>query len=379
VTLLPGRSLPAAVAGPARQVEVRLDGLLTSELERWSAVDPELALPWRTLRASVLAGGKRLRPAFCFWSFVGAGGDPGSGRVVDAGAALEMLHAAALAHDDVIDGSARRHGADTAHVEYARLHREQAWRGDSERFGIGMAILLGDLSLAYCGQLLAGAPREALQVFDHARLEVNVGQCLDILGSVNGGGGGGGGGGAGRATGAADAAGGEAVARARVISTYKTAKYTVERPLHLGAALAAPERLAELTGPLSSFGLPLGEAFQLRDDLLGVFGDPDATGKPVGDDLREGKPTLLAGLARARAVGPDARLFERRFGSADLSESDMHDLRSVIENTGARAEVESTIALLSATAEDALRAMPISTEARQALEEVAAFVTGRDH
>jgi geranylgeranyl diphosphate synthase type I len=353
-------TLPAGLGELAGRIDRRLDELLTPEMERWAAVDPELRHPLSTLRGALLAGGKRLRPAFCYWSFVGAGGDPEAGGVIDAGAALEMLHAAALLHDDVIDGSRRRRGADTVHVQHEARHREGAWRGDSERFGAGVAILLGDLALAYSDRLLAGAPAAAFTVFDEVRLEVNIGQYLDILGAAHG-----------LSDGAQE--------RARRICTYKTAKYTVERPLHLGAALAAPARLAELAGPLSSFGLPLGEAFQLRDDLLGVFGDPAATGKPVGDDLREGKPTLLAVLAAGAASGTGARLFADRFGAADLTETEVVDLRAVIEATGARAQVEASIEQLAGAAAEALRALPILPEARRALGELAAFATGRDH
>ncbi len=362
--LTPGPTPPGWLPPLARRVDARLDALLTAEVERWAAVDPELRHPLNTLRATLRAGGKRLRPAFCYWSFAGAGGPPEADTVIDAGAALEMLHAAALLHDDVIDGSDQRHGTDTVHVQYAARHRDCSWRGDGDRFGAGVAILLGDLALAYSDRLLAGAPAPARRVFDEVRVEVNIGQYLDVLGAAQG-------------LGAAENE--AAVSRARRICEYKTAKYTVERPLHLGAALAGGERLAELAGPLSSFGLPLGEAFQLRDDLLGVFGDPAVTGKPVGDDLREGKPTLLASLAVAGATGENARLFEDRFGAADLSMQEVFQLQAVIEASGARAEVEATIERLAVAADDARRALPVLPEARRALGELAAFATGRNH
>ncbi len=370
----PGRDTPESLAGLAPRVYRRLDDLLSPEIEHWADVDPELRHPLTTLRSALLGGGKRLRPAFCYWSFVGAGGDPDAPAIIDAGAALELLHAAALIHDDVIDGSGQRHGTDTVHVEYARRHRNGAWRGDDSRFGAGVAILLGDLALAYSNSLVAGAPPVAIAVFDQVRVEVNVGQYLDILGAAQGmrtspsdGGDAGGGGDT------------KAVARARRICRYKTAKYTVERPLHLGAALAAPGRAEELAGPLSAFGLPIGEAFQLRDDLLDVFGDPSVTGKPVGDDLREGKPTLLASLACAYASGAAARLLETRLGAPHLSDAEVLELGEVIETTGARAEVEAAIERLAATADTALQSLPILTEARRALGELAAFATGRDY
>jgi geranylgeranyl diphosphate synthase type I len=356
-------SVPPAVTSVAPVVEKRLAELLDEEARRWSDVDTALTDPLGSLRSSVLSGGKRLRPVFCYWSFVGAGGDRADPRVFDAGAALELLHTAALVHDDVIDGSARRHGSPTVHVAQAELHSRLGWAGDSSRFGVGVAVLIGDLALVYGDRLLAGAPVQAVEVYDEMRLEVNVGQYLDVIGTAD----------------RAELAGEGGAIRARRISRYKTAKYTVERPLHLGAALAAPDRFAELAPRLSEFGLPLGEAFQLRDDLLGVFGDPGLTGKPVGDDLREGKPTLLASLAASRASGASAKTFESLFGAEDLDAAGVRALQEVIESTGARAEVEGSIGRLLDEAMAALDRLPLEATARQALDEVARFVAGREH
>ena len=282
--------------------------------------------------------------------------------MVDAGAALELLHTAALIHDDVIDGSSRRHGAPTVHVEQASWHRSAGLQGDPVHFGEGVAVLVGDLALVYGDRLLAGAPRQAALVYDEMRVEVNVGQYLDVLGAAD------------RGALASDAG----VARAERINRYKTAKYTVERPLHLGAALAAPDGFAAVAPKLSEFGLPLGEAFQLRDDLLGVFGDPRVTGKPVGDDLREGKPTLLASLAACRATGAGADFLRSRFGARDLGAEEVSRLQEIIEATGARAEVEETIVGLLDEANAALQRLPLSADAIAALGQVAEFVAGRE-
>jgi geranylgeranyl diphosphate synthase type I len=350
-------NVPEAVHQIAGPVEARLELLLSEETSRWAAVDADLAAPFGALRDYVMAGGKRLRPAFCYWAFVGAAGRPDDRAVVDAGAAIEMLHTAALIHDDIIDGSSVRHGADTVHVGFTALHRRNGWSGRPDRFGEGAAILIGDLALVYSSRLLAGAPAAAGAVFEEMRLEVNVGQYLDILGGAEG----------------VAMAGDAAAARARRICRYKTAKYSIERPLHLGAALAAPERLDELAGPLSAFGLPLGEAFQLKDDLLGTFGDPDVTGKSIGDDLREGKPTLLAGLAAQRD-----RRFADRFGAPDLDEREVRSLQEAIESTGARAEVEKEVTELVAAAEAALETLPLEQEALARLGELTRYVADRD-
>jgi geranylgeranyl diphosphate synthase type I len=348
---------PDAARVIAPDVEQRLRRLFDEESGRWAEVDADLVAPFAALRRYVLAGGKRLRPAFCYWAFVGAGGHREDSHVVDAGAAIEMLHTAALIHDDIIDDSALRHGTETVHVHFEQEHRDKGWAGRSPRFGEGTAIIIGDLALIYSSLLLSGAPATALAVFEEMRLEVNVGQYLDILGGAHG------------VAGPGDAP----VERARRICRYKTAKYTIERPLHLGAALAAPGRWSELSSPLSAFGLPLGEAFQLKDDLLGVYGDPRVTGKPVGDDLREGKPTLLASLAARREPR-----FADRFGASDLTDADVARLQDMIESTGARAEVEQAIDDLMARSEAALDFLPILPEARSALGELARYVADRN-
>ncbi|MCB1015340.1 MAG: polyprenyl synthetase family protein, partial [Acidimicrobiales bacterium] len=187
------------------------------------------------------------------------------------------------------------------------------------------------------------------------RIELNVGQYLDVLGTA-------------RAD--RDEAG------ARRIARYKSGKYTIERPLHVGAALAG--RLADLAAPLSDYGDPLGEAFQLRDDILGVFGDSGLTGKPVGADLREGKPTPLLAVAVARADGPQRAVLER-VGRAELDDDAVAALQGVLEATGARDEIESSIARLTDRAVAAVQRAPLVDEARRALVDLAHYVADREH
>ena len=345
---------PASLAPIAASVDARIDELLQAELARWTQVDPELAAPLSALRDLVLAGGKRLRPAFCHWAFVGAGGDPAARSVVDAGAGLELLHTFALVHDDIMDGSDTRRGRGTIHVEFQDRHSLDGWRGEARRFGEGVAILAGDLAFVYADKLLQGAPPAALEVFTELRVEVNVGQYLDLVGTARG-----------RASEEA----------ARRISVFKSGKYTVERPLHLGAALAG--HLDDLAAPLSAYGLPLGEAFQLRDDILGVYGDAALTGKPVGADLREGKPTVLYAVASERASGPAAAVLER-YGASDLTEAEVEALQEVLVATGALGEVEQRIDALVGDATTALARARLTDQARDELAALAHFVAGRD-
>ena len=353
----PPTAAPDSLTSIAARVADRIDALLSGEIERWKAVDPDLAAPLSSLRELVLAGGKRLRPAFCHWAFVGAGGDPADPLVVDAGGALELLHTFALIHDDVMDGSITRRGLDAVHVDFEARHASSAWRGEGRRFGEGVAILVGDLAFVYADLLLVAAPRAAIDVFTELRLEVNIGQYLDLLGTVRGGG---------------------TKEAAHRICVYKSGKYTVERPLHLGAALAG--RLdGAMSSALSAYGLPLGEAFQLRDDLLGAFGDEDLLGKPVGDDLREGKPTALVALARERASGDVVELLDHRFGRADITGEEIAALQSALISTGAVADIETQIDSLVGESLASLEAAPLTQEAREHLSELAWFVGGRNH
>ncbi|HVT76692.1 MAG TPA: polyprenyl synthetase family protein, partial [Acidimicrobiales bacterium] len=316
--------------------------------------DDALLEPLRSLREFVLAGGKRLRPAFCLWAFVGAGGDEEDSSVIDAGAGLELLHTFALIHDDVMDNSKRRRGNATVHVQFEDAHRDHTWRGETRRFGEGAAILVGDLAFVYADQMLRGAPPAAIDVFNELRLEVNVGQYLDLVGTARG---------------------DVSVDTARTICRYKSGKYTVERPLHLGAALAQRLDLAEA---LTAYGDPLGEAFQLRDDLLGTFGDATLTGKPVGEDLREGKPTTMFALARDAATDDDAALLASRYGAPDLSPDEVTALQEIFERTGARAETERRVETLVDAALSALAVAPITAQARDELDALARFVAERD-
>ena len=345
--------VPASLRAVGARVEARLEALFERELERWSALSADLVPPLESLRSLVMSGGKRLRPAFCYWAFRGAGGAADSEDVIDAGAAFEMLQAFALVHDDIMDGSSMRRGARTAHLAYEDRHETVGWRGESRRFGEGVAILIGDLAHVYADLLLPRRSPDVLSVWDELRIELNVGQYLDLLGTA-------------RADVDPEAA--------RRVARYKSGKYTIERPLHIGAALAG--RLGDLQGPLSAFGDPLGEAFQLRDDILGAFGDSSLTGKPVGDDLREGKPTPLLASAAARADESQAHVLAT-VGQPDLDDDEVARIQQVLTDTGAVRVVERSIDDLTNEALAAIEQAPIEDEARAALVELAHFVAWR--
>lgn len=344
---------------PAR-VHRALAEFLAQTRVRLDALDGTTGPLAEAVEALVLGGGKRIRPAFAYWGYRGAGG-PDSDALVTAVSALEFVQASALIHDDVIDRSDTRRGAPAAHRRFADLHHGQGWRGDPAAFGTAAAILLGDLCLVWSDELLhgAGLPPEtvarARPVFDQMRTEVTVGQYLDVH---------------------TQATGDTSVARASSVARLKSAKYTVERPLLFGAALAdAPKTLADA---YSAYGLPLGEAFQLRDDLLGVFGDPAVTGKPAGDDLREGKRTYLVATAY-EAADPAARTtLDTMLGDPQLDTDGVDTLRTIIVDTGARDRTEARITTLTETALDALAGAELDPAGHQGLTALAAAATRRD-
>jgi geranylgeranyl diphosphate synthase type I len=324
------------------------------ERERWAKVDVDLVPPIDEIARLVLAGGKRLRPAFCFWGFVGAGGDPTDELVIDAGAALELLHAFALFHDDVMDGSLTRRGEPTTNAKFEASHGAEKLAGESRRFGDGVAILVGDLAYVYSDQLMRNASPQAWTIWNELRIELNFGQYLDMLGS---------------------AMNERRREKAERICRYKSGKYTIERPLHLGALLAAPTR-DDLIPVLSTYGLPLGDAFQMRDDVLGAFGDTAITGKPVGDDLREGKPTPLMAIATARAS--TAQLKELQLvGNQDLTPAQIARVQEVIRETGALDELETVITRLTDEAIVAVQNVPFAQSVRDELITLAEYVSWR--
>ncbi len=309
-------------------------------------------------RTSV-SGGKRFRAAFCWWGHLAVAAPDDEGALLKACAALELLHASALVHDDVMDASDVRRGHHATHRAFEALHRTHGWPGDPEQYGAAAAILLGDLLLSWSDELLrtCGLPAQrvldALGFYDLTRSEVVTGQFLDV---------------------SAQARGASDVDTAMTVVRYKSAKYSIERPLHIGAALAgAPVSLIE---QLSRFGLPLGEAFQLRDDLLGVFGDPATTGKPAGGDLTEGKRTVLVALALDALPPEDAKVLDSRLGTP-LAAEEVALLRGLVEQSGARGQVEQVIGQLTERALSALDAADVTDEARVVLRGLAAAATQR--
>ena len=313
----------------------------------------------------VLQGGKRIRPAFAWTGWLGAGGDPEGGdasAVMQVCSALELVQACALVHDDIIDASRTRRGYPTVHVTFEERHRAAGWAGDSGKFGEAIALLLGDLTLCWADDMVRAADldrpmaRRLAPVWSAMRTEVMGGQLLDVT---------------------VDAERDESLESALRIDRYKTAAYTVERPLQIGGALAGAD--ADVMESYRRFGADIGVAFQLRDDLLGVFGDPDVTGKPSGDDLREGKRTVLLAVALERSDrhSPESAALIRQSVGTDMSDADLDAVRATLVELGAVDDVEDRITALTESALGVLATSRVTASAKDQLEAMAFSATRR--
>jgi geranylgeranyl diphosphate synthase, type I len=325
------------------RVDAALSRFLDQEAQRIRAISDELTPVADQLRVS-LAGGKRLRAAFCYWGWRGAG-QPDCEGIVKAAAAIELVHTAGLVHDDIIDRSELRRGAPAAHVT----------------LGTELALVAGDLLIAMAGQLFAesGLPpsflRRAMPMWFTLARELAAGVCLEILSTSRP----------------------PTTERALRIARYKTAKYTVEQPLLIGGlAGGADQRTLDA---FTAYGLPLGEAFQLRDDLLGVFGDPRRTGKPDDGDLRDRKPTALLAQALTRAEDADRKELTGLLEQPEpLDQRDLRTVRDILIRTGAREAIEELIAHRAAEAVRAITRARLVSDAAAALTSLVPALTARE-
>ncbi len=329
-------------------------------------IGPEIQ-PLTAVARSLLPGGKRLRAGFTAAGWRAFGGAIEAEEIVVAGAGVELFQVAALIHDDIIDDSRTRRGIDAAHLQLAQLHHRHQLTGDGRRFGDAGAILLGDLLLVAAirefdralDSLGTTARANASRIVTEMMAGVTLGQYLDIYAQAA----------------PRDEDPALLLDRAERVLRAKSARYSVEQPLCLGVAMAGGD--AQDIRRCSAIGLPIGEAFQLRDDLLGVFGDPEVTGKPAADDLREGKRTVLVAIALERAAPEDASRLRSALGNASLTGEQVHVLRSIISGTGAPAAVEDMIRTRTDVGLGALEDAQLAPEAVAMVRTLAAAAVAR--
>jgi geranylgeranyl diphosphate synthase type I len=353
-----GRS--AAPSAPASDAQTRtapeefirlLDGFrekLDRELSAWLTAKRQAADSGEMLELIdgvgqlVLQGGKRLRPALVYYTYRACGG-PSDEQALPVALATELLHTYLLIHDDIMDHAEVRRGQPSAHARFRQAHQEHGFRGDAQDFGRSVAILLGDLAHTWAIELFTGAerPRELTRCFSAMSEEVIGGQYLELLVAQR------------------RSAREEELLR---VLRLKSGCYTAERPIQLGALLAgAPE---PVIAGLSRYGSAVGEAFQLQDDLLGMFGDAGTVGKPVGEDLKEGKFTFLIHHALAAATPEQRRLLESALGNPDLTDQEVDRVQRLLEETGARARVNEMVSERLRTARAALDGLELHPDGR---------------
>ena len=341
-------------------VEIELSKFLREQTAFLQAISGDLSPVSTALSSFLLDSGKRLRPLFAYSGYLSTGAEI-SAPDIKAIASLELLQACALIHDDLMDGSDTRRGKPSIHRHFESIHVQDELEGFAPAYGLAAAVLLGDLALVWSSQMLneAGLTQQQLHdvspIHDEMRVELMAGQFLDIHEQTQ------------KTT---------DLQRSIKIARYKSGKYTIERPLHIGLALSGRQS-PELIAALSAYGLPLGEAFQYRDDLLGVFGEPNDTGKPSGDDLREGKRTVLIALTDLESSDSMRQEIKKYFGDPDLDADGVSIVQEIITSSGARQKLESMIDQLT---EEALRAADnelISEQADSLLRELAKIATKR--
>ena len=343
-------------------VEIELASFLTEQAGFLHSISSQLAPVSMALSSFLLDSGKRLRPLFAYSGYVSVGGEVSPAEIKSI-ASLELLQACALIHDDLMDGSDTRRGKPSIHRHFESMHVQEELEGFAPAYGLAAAVLLGDLALVWSSQMLNASGltskqlHDVLPIHDEMRVELMAGQFLDIHEQTQ------------KTT---------DLQRSMTIARYKSGKYTIERPLHIGAALTGRQS-PELLTALSAYGLPLGEAFQYRDDLLGVFGDPLVTGKPAGDDLREGKRTVLIALTELESTDSMRAESKKYFGASDLDAHGVSVLQEIISATGAKEKLEAMIARLTDEALRAAESELIGEKAHPLLLELAKIATKRSN
>lgn len=332
---------------------LRIDDFISHEIEKWRDVDESILPPLIALSKFISNGGKRLRPAFCLLGAKLMGLKEENQNLLDAGCSLELLHNFALVHDDFMDRSETRRDAPTVHKFLEQYYTSDKYKGDIEHFAASVAVLAGDFAFTYADSFTRNLPQKCLDIYEVLKVELFAGQQMDI-----------------------DAGYRNDVSKEQIskIAQYKSGKYTIERPIHMGAVIVNENAPLDL---LSDFGSPLGEAFQLRDDILGVFGDHAYTGKPVGDDVREGKFTLLMAYAREQANRAELTLLDRS-GELDISQNEIDDISNIIRTNGALELVEERIKSLHSEAMLALDTLNVDIEAKSLAVSLAKYVCWRD-
>lgn len=346
-----------------QQFKQKFDPLLVAYLDEQIADaqsrDKFTASGLEYCKKMIMAGGKRLRPALAMWGYQGAGGDD-TEAMMQAALSVELLHAFLLVHDDIMDRDATRHGVDTIHERYRKQLRYLLGEAEAVHAGQSIALVFGDILNAFGNHALFTTNFDKERIFaaltylQQVIHHTIIGQLQDVMAEYRG------------------VATREETLR---MYEYKTARYTIESPLVLGAILAGANEAVR--AQIHDFAIPLGIAFQIRDDILGVFGDAKTLGKPVGSDIREGKITLLVVTAREKAPACDVKILNELLGKKDLSQDDIAQFRAIITDCGARGHAEQYAEQLISDAHKSLDTVEFTPEIKKILTSLASYMTKR--
>ncbi|HEX7456729.1 MAG TPA: polyprenyl synthetase family protein [Candidatus Nanoarchaeia archaeon] len=341
------------------QLEPFLDAYFDHKISEASKVHPEAVVLSEGVRRFVRNGGKRVRPAFAYCAYVASGGRSLE-AILYASAALEVLHAWALIHDDIIDNANIRRGKPSVHKVFEDFHRKRGFRGNAENFGVYAAILVGDLAFSYADELLNTAPfpagriRRAKEYYDLMKKQVIFGEYLDVVAPLK-----------------------KQITERDLLTIleYKTAKYTIERPTHIGAILAGAEE--DILQVFSSYAIPLGQAFQIQDDIMGTFSSEEKIGKPVDSDIKEGKRTLLVLKAYEYSKRAERKFLDKVLGNQLAGEAEIENVRQIIRECGALEYSQELAYKLIKKAKGAILQAKLVEEGREYLLQAADYLLTR--
>jgi geranylgeranyl diphosphate synthase type I len=341
------------------QLEPFLDAYFDAKIDEASKIHPEAVVLSEGVRRFIRNGGKRVRPAFAYSAYVASGGRSLE-AILYASAALEVLHAWALIHDDIIDNANLRRGKPSVHKVFEDFHRKRALSGSAGKFGTDAAILVGDLALTFADELLNTAPfpaeriRRAKEYYDLMKKQVILGEYLDVVAPLK-----------------------KQITERDLLTIleYKTAKYTVERPMHIGAVLAGAEE--DTLRVFSSYAIPLGQAFQIQDDIMGTFSNEAKIGKPVDSDIKEGKRTLLVLKAYEFSKGAEKRLLDTVLGNQSAGEAEIEAARQIMRESGALEYSQELAYKLIKKAKGAILQAKLVEEGREYLLQAADYLLTR--
>lgn len=344
-----------------KKLDKHLENFFDRKISQASEISPLVSSMVKNLREFTLRPAKRVRAAFCYYGYLACGGK-NKKAALEASMFIELIHSYLLIHDDIIDRDEFRRGKATMHNLYKKIYRSKSKIKDAEHFGVSMAIMAGDLASALGYEILIQSrfpdtlKLKALAKLNQSLFDVDAGQILDEFLEINS---------------------KPVLDDVLTVFKYKTNRYTVEGPLHIGAILGEAD--LKILNVFSRYSLPLGIAFQIQDDILGMFGSAKKIGKPVGSDLREGKQTILIVKALERADKRQKKIIISNLRKKKITREDLQKVRKIIIDTGSLDYSKRLALRLTSQAKEIIKKTPLADEGKIFLEKIPDYIVARDH